>query len=67
MSHYSCKRCGQRYDDCHCHAEIKVKDFSLEQSLDRMELEDKIRRQYIEIRDIALSLGMDLRGLDIDR
>lgn len=61
MSHYSCKRCGQRYDDCHCHMNIKVKDFSLEQSLDRMELEDKIRRQYNEIKQIALSLGMELQ------
>lgn len=61
MSHYSCKRCGLRYDDCHCHMNIKVKDFSLEQSLDRMELEDKIQKQYNEIKSIALSLGMELK------
>lgn len=61
MSHYCCKRCGQRYDDCRCHAEISVKDFSIEQSFNRAELEEKIQRQYDEIKEIALSLGMELK------
>jgi hypothetical protein len=61
MSHYCCKVCGQRYDDCHCRVHhLPAGYVTYEESLQRMELEDKIRKQYQEIKEIALSLGMKL-------
>lgn len=60
MSHYCCKRCGQRYDDCSCKSYLPVKHVTFEESLLRIELEDKVRKQYQEIKEIAKLLGMEL-------
>lgn len=58
MSHYSCKQCWQRYDDCVC--PVVNYGYLPPQDLNRTELEIKVRKQYNEIKEIALLLGINL-------
>lgn len=64
MSHYSCKICGQRYDDCVCKPVLPlavkkskkaIKEDKLAQSF------KKIEALYDEIRQMAYQQGITLK------